>query len=190
MTSLHYSLLLNLLYFNTNVVCTTYLSVTIYVSCYFMRILPYGSTADSCNETNKLVIFSSSDPALLDECGLDDNTKETLLGIIRRKLTQQAVKIRSDIEVACYGYEGIGAVKKALKAGIACSTEEIPIKINLIAPPLYVMTTQTPERQDGLKALELAIEKVQEVIVGLGGVFNIQMAVGFNITFRTIVNII
>ncbi|XP_059353633.1 eukaryotic translation initiation factor 2 subunit 1-like isoform X2 [Daphnia carinata] len=117
-----------------------------------------------------------NDPSLLDECGLDDNTKETLLGIIRRKLTQQAVKIRADIEVACYGYEGIGAVKKALKAGIACSTEEIPIKINLIAPPLYVMTTQTPERQDGLKGLEAAIEKVKELIVSLGGVFNIQMA--------------
>ena len=38
------------------------------------------------------------------------------------------------------------------------------------------MTTQTPERQDGLKALESAIEKVQESIVQLGGVFRIQMA--------------
>ena len=128
-------------------------------------------------------LFYFSDPSLLDECGLDDNTKETLLGIIRRKLTQQAVKIRADIEVACYNYEGIGAVKKALKAGIACSTEEIPIKINLIAPPLYVMTTQTPERQDGLKGLEVAIEKVKEVIVELGGVFNIQMAVSFPPSF-------
>ncbi len=116
---------------------------------------------------------------------MDDNTKEVLLGIIRRKLTQQAVKIRADIEVACYGYEGIGAVKKALKAGIACSTEEIPIKINLIAPPLYVMTTQTPERQDGLKGLELAIEKVKEIIVGLGGVFNIQMAVSSSLVYRS-----
>ena len=150
------------------------------------RILPYGLMVDSCNQ-NILYIFSCvliSDPALLDECGLDENTKETLLGIIRRKLTQQAVKIRADIEVACYGYEGIGAVKKSLKAGIACSTEEIPIKINLIAPPLYVMTTQTPERQDGLKALEVAIEKVKEVIVNLGGVFNIQMAVSFSSRFK------
>lgn len=118
---------------------------------------------------------------MLDECGLDEQTKETLLGIIRRKLTQQAVKIRADIEVACYGYEGIGAVKQALRAGMACSTEEIPIKINLIAPPLYVMTTQTPERQDGLKALEEAIEKVKELIVKLGGVFNIQMAVSYKL---------
>nr|CAG4641033.1 EOG090X09RW [Eulimnadia texana] len=117
-----------------------------------------------------------NDPSLLDECGLDESTKEKLLEIIRRKLTQQAVKIRADIEVACYGYQGIAAVKDALKAGLACSTEEIPIKINLIAPPLYVMTTQTPEKQDGLKALGTAIEKIQEVIKSLGGNFNIQMA--------------
>lgn len=56
---------------------------------------------------------------------------------IQRKLTSQAVKIRSDIEVACYGYEGIDAVKTALRTGLALSTEELPIKINLISPPLY-----------------------------------------------------
>ncbi len=37
-------------------------------------------------------------------------------------------------------------MKEALRAGIACSTEEVPIKINLIAPPLYVITTSTPEK--------------------------------------------
>lgn len=77
------------------------------------------------------------DPSILAECGLDDATKEVLLNNIKRKLTSQAVKIRADIEVACYGYEGIDAVKTALRAGLACSTEELPIKINLIAPPLY-----------------------------------------------------
>lgn len=68
---------------------------------------------------------------------MDENTQNVLLNNIKRKLTSQAVKIRADIEVACYGYEGIDAVKTALKAGLACSTEELPIKINLIAPPLY-----------------------------------------------------
>ncbi len=37
-------------------------------------------------------------------------------------------------------------MKDALRAGIACGTEEVPIKINLIAPPLYVVTTSTPEK--------------------------------------------
>lgn len=73
----------------------------------------------------------------MDECELDNETKEVLMANIQRKLTSQAVKIRSDIEVACYGYEGIDAVKTALRAGLALTTEELPIKINLIAPPLY-----------------------------------------------------
>ena len=86
------------------------------------------------------------DPAILDECGLSDNVKKVLLENIKLKLTQQAVKIRADIEVSCFTYEGIDAIKDALRAGIACSTDEVPIKINLIAPPLYVMTTSTPEK--------------------------------------------
>lgn len=35
-----------------------------------------------------------------------------------------------DIEVACYGYEGIDAVKEALRAGLNCSTESMPIKVS------------------------------------------------------------
>jgi len=39
------------------------------------------------------------------------------------------------------------------------------------------MTTSTPEKQDGLKALNQAITKIEEVITSMGGVFTIQMAV-------------
>lgn len=132
----------------------------------------YKSKAASYDVFKQCVI----DPALLDELGLEPEVKELLLSNIKRKLTSQAVKIRADIECACYGYEGIDAVKTALRAGLDMSTEELPIKINLIAPPLYVMTTSTPEKADGLKALELAIEKIQETIETLGGVFKVQMA--------------
>lgn len=116
------------------------------------------------------------DPSILNECGLDEKTKEVLMNNIKCKLTSQAVKIRADIEVACYGYEGIDAVKAALRAGLACSTEDLPIKINLIAPPLYVMTTATPDKADGLKALQDAIDAIQKKITENGGVFQIQMA--------------
>jgi translation initiation factor 2 subunit 1 len=94
-------------------------------------------------------------------------------------LTSHAVKIRADVEVACYGYEGIDAVKTALKAGLALSTEELIIKINLIAPPLYVITTSSPEKADGIKALNDAIEVIKEKILQMGGVFNVQMAVSY-----------
>jgi len=36
-----------------------------------------------------------------------------------------------DIEVACYGYEGVDAVKKALKCGLNMSTEDMPIKVSI-----------------------------------------------------------
>lgn len=44
------------------------------------------------------------------------------------------------------------------------------------------MTTSTPEKVDGLKALEGAIEKINETINKLGGVFKVQMAVRMNKT--------
>lgn len=39
------------------------------------------------------------------------------------------------------------------------------------------MTTSTPEKADGLKALENAIERIRETITKLGGVFTVNMAV-------------
>merc|ERR1712066_243703 len=107
---------------------------------------------------------------------MGDETKTVLLENIQRKLTQQAVKIRADFECSCFTYEGIDAVKDALRAGIAIGSPEIPIKINLIAPPVYVMTCSTPERADGLTMLNDACKAVEEKIKGSGGNFVITMA--------------
>merc|ERR1719189_2475238 len=63
-----------------------------------------------------------------------------------------------------------------LIAGMALSTTEVPIKINLIAPPLYVMTASTPERQDGLQLLTEGCRVVEEKIKAAGGNFTMQMA--------------
>ena len=85
----------------------------------------------------------------------------------------------ADIEVACYTYEGVDAVKAALRGGLALATEEMPIKINLIAPPLYVVTTQTLERQEGLALLNTAVQRIQELIEAAGGVFDMKQAVSW-----------
>ncbi|XP_050032272.1 eukaryotic translation initiation factor 2 subunit 1 [Dermacentor andersoni] len=115
-----------------------------------------------------------TDVSVLDECDIDPETKEVLLTNIKHRLTPQAVKIRADIEVSCYEYEGIDAVKHALREGMSLSTEDMPIKINLIAPPVYVMTTTTMDRTEGLEALNNAITKIEETIRKAGGVFTVQ----------------
>lgn len=117
-----------------------------------------------------------NDPSILNECNLDDVTKEKLLTHIKRRLMPQAVKVRADIEVGCCTYEGIDAVKNALRAGIACSTEDMPIKINLIAPPGYVVTAQTMDRDKGLERLNEALKKIEDSIKAAGGIFTIQQA--------------
>ena len=68
---------------------------------------------------------------MLDELNLDEKTKSTLLSNIMRRLTPQAVKIRADIEVSCYAYEGIDAVKTSLLEGLKCSSEDVPIKVSI-----------------------------------------------------------
>jgi len=126
----------------------------------------------ACYEVFKHAV---TNPELLDECDIDEKTKEVLLENIKRRLTPQSVKIRADIEVACTNYEGVDAVKKALRKGLELSTETMPIKINLIAPPLYVVTTQTLERSEGLVALNQALEAIKTSIEESAGMFNIQL---------------
>lgn len=125
-----------------------------------------------------------NDPSLLDECELDEKTKETLLIHMKRRLMLQAVKVRADIEVGCCVYEGIDAVKNALRAGITCSTEEMPVKINLIAPPLYVVTTTTLDKEKGLEKLNEVLKAIQTSIINAGGIFNVQNAVSSLLIIR------
>ncbi|GAV55876.1 hypothetical protein ZYGR_0AZ00470 [Zygosaccharomyces rouxii] len=100
---------------------------------------------------------------------------EELKTYISKRLTPQAVKIRADVEVSCFSYEGIDAIKSALKEAESLSTEQMQIKVKLVAAPLYVITTQSLDKQQGIDALQNAIEKISETISKHGGVCNITM---------------
>ncbi|KAK0527103.1 hypothetical protein OC835_005086 [Tilletia horrida] len=106
---------------------------------------------------------------------LDEKVLKEVQANIARRLTPQPVKIRADVEVTCFRYDGIDAIRAALEAAEALSTEAIPIKVKLVAPPLYVVTTQTTDKSGGLTLLEQAIESVGEKIRGAGGDLNIKM---------------
>ena len=49
---------------------------------------------------------------------LESFLKEKLVCEIKRRLTPQALRIRADFDITCYGYEGIDAIKEAIKAGL------------------------------------------------------------------------
>lgn len=99
----------------------------------------------------------------------DENVKKELIEIIQHKLKPQPVKMRADIEVTCFSKAGIDAIKEALSRGEDLSTDDIPIKITLVAPPLYVMVTTTHDKVRGLENLEKAIKVIEETMKEFDG---------------------
>lgn len=94
---------------------------------------------------------------------------------IARRLTPQPVKIRADVEVTCFGYEGIDAIKKALQKAESLSTEVVPIKVKLVAPPLYVLVSHSTDKLGGIALLEQALKEIESEIKKEGGAINIKM---------------
>jgi len=66
-------------------------------------------------------------------------------------------------------------LKKALRAGEKQSNDTVPIKAKLVAPPLYVLSTNATDKFAAVDRLEKAIESIQSTIEDLGGSLVIKM---------------
>jgi len=104
------------------------------------------------------------DPSILEELDITEDQRETLLKTIKQRLTPQAQKLRSEIEVTCYSYEGVDAIKSALRKGLEHETEQVPLRITLIAPPIFAMNTTTNDRKAGVEVMDKAMASIKEEI--------------------------
>ncbi|KAL1898719.1 hypothetical protein Cpir12675_001722 [Ceratocystis pirilliformis] len=100
---------------------------------------------------------------------------EELKSYISKRLTPAPTKIRADIEVTCFGYDGIDAVKDALRTAEARNTEDTQVKVKLVSPPLYVLTSTCLEKAVGITRLEEAIVDVRKKIEESGGHLVVKM---------------
>ncbi|KAL9057473.1 MAG: hypothetical protein Q9162_002310 [Coniocarpon cinnabarinum] len=117
----------------------------------------------------------------------DEVVRKEIVDYISKRLTPQPTKVRADVEVTCFSYEGIDAIKEALRAGEAAGIkpqavekapngEELPmdpnsapVKVKLVSPPLYVLTSQCLDKQIGLDTLRAAIGAIEAKIRKSGG---------------------
>jgi len=106
----------------------------------------------------------------------DPEIVRLVMADVRKRLTPQPVKVRADIEVQCFTYEGIEAVRAALRRGVQCGTEERPISIKLIAPPLYVMLTTSLDKTVGIQTLQAAIAAIDDEIKQHSGKLVVKQA--------------
>jgi translation initiation factor 2 subunit 1 len=104
-----------------------------------------------------------------------DPVADELKLYISKRLTPQPTKVRADIEVTCFGYEGIDAVKTALRTAEAKNTEETQVKVKLVSPPLYVLTSTCLDKALGISRLEEAIVDIRESIKAAGGNLTVKM---------------
>jgi len=108
---------------------------------------------------------AATDPdGVLGEFNLDDELKEILVKNIKQRLKPNPHKVRADVEMKCYSFSGVEAIREAMRAAQACSTEECPVEMKLIAAPLYVLTTMTHNKKEGIDTLNRAVDAAQAAI--------------------------
>ncbi|KAH6837363.1 Eukaryotic translation initiation factor 2 subunit 1 [Perilla frutescens var. hirtella] len=95
---------------------------------------------------------------------ITDEVKDALVKNIRRRMTPQPLKIRADIEMKCFQFDGVLHIKEAMYKAEAAGNDDCPVKIKLVAPPVYVLTTQTLDKEQGIAILTKAIEACTEEI--------------------------
>mmetsp|Transcript_10464 Transcript_10464/g.18283 ORF Transcript_10464/g.18283 Transcript_10464/m.18283 type:complete len:331 (-) Transcript_10464:790-1782(-) len=107
---------------------------------------------------------------------LTQEVKDLFLKNIKRRMTPQPVKIRADVELTCFQYDGIEHIKAAMRCAEAASTEECTVKMKLVAPPLYVLTTFSLDKVKGVELLTSACEACQKSIEAARGKLVIKTA--------------
>eukprot|EP01006_Ploeotia_vitrea_P051106 TRINITY_DN67527_c8_g13_i1.p1 TRINITY_DN67527_c8_g13~~TRINITY_DN67527_c8_g13_i1.p1 ORF type:complete len:340 (+),score=68.99 TRINITY_DN67527_c8_g13_i1:59-1021(+) len=115
---------------------------------------------------------------VLGSLNLPDDVKSQLVDDIQHRHKSQPFRVRADIEVTCFTYEGIDAIKAALKAGeaAAAAAGDISITLKLLAAPTYVVQASAIDRDAGIKAVQTCIDEVEKVIKSKGGNMKIDKA--------------
>uniref|UniRef100_A0ACD5YE01 Uncharacterized protein n=1 Tax=Avena sativa TaxID=4498 RepID=A0ACD5YE01_AVESA len=90
--------------------------------------------------------------------------KDALVKNIRRRMTPQPLKIRADVEMKCFQFDGVLHIKEAMRKAEAAGNADCPVKIKLVAPPLYVLTTQTLDKDQGITVLTNATKVCADAI--------------------------
>ncbi|EFA85538.1 eukaryotic translation initiation factor 2 subunit 1 [Heterostelium album PN500] len=120
--------------------------------------------------------LSISEPAVFEGFDISPDQLKVLMEIISHKLKPQPMKIRADLEMTCFDYEGIDAIKAAVLASqnhaiqFAQKNAEGQIDdksfgvvtVTLIAPPLYVMVGTFDDKEKGLAMLSKCVEILGE----------------------------
>lgn len=107
---------------------------------------------------------------------MTEEVKQALIKNIHRRMTPQPLRIRADIELRCFQYDGVLHIQESMRKAEAAGTPDCPVKIKLVAPPLYVLTTQTLDKEQGITVLNAAIKACTKEIEKHKGKLSVREA--------------
>ncbi|MDP2439172.1 MAG: S1 RNA-binding domain-containing protein [archaeon] len=117
-----------------------------------------------------------SDPSILNDYAVSQPVKDELIKIIQQRMSVHPFKVQTDLEVTCASFQGIEAIKGALRAGMATGTEQEPVSIQLITTPLYMVSVTTLDTEQGIEMLNRAVDAIQKEIKKQGGSCIVKVA--------------
>jgi len=112
--------------------------------------------------------------ALTLPAGKEEEIRECVKVQIGRRLLSQVIRLRAKLEVSCFEYEGIDAVKDSLLSGLKGSSEDCELSIRLIAPPQYALVAVCNDKELGMKRVDESMDIIKSKILGYKGTFVIR----------------
>lgn len=103
---------------------------------------------------------ASMGESIFNEIDISENIKNSIMKLISHHFSRKNVKVYSEIQVTCFSYEGIDAIKESIMEGI----KNTPIKAYLKSSPDYVLCLSTLDPDSGIQIINNAIEKIQTTI--------------------------
>ncbi len=107
---------------------------------------------------------------------LPEDIKKHLEGELKKKFTPKPIKVKAIFELKCLSRNGIEDIKEALRQGEKVGNKDIPIIINLIAPPKYLIHTNTINKKKGIDLVTKGLNMIKEYITARQGTFDIREA--------------
>jgi translation initiation factor 2 subunit 1 len=95
---------------------------------------------------------------------------DELFRIVEQKIVPMTFKVRADVEMTCFEYDGIVAIKEAIRAAQAAGSELLKkVEMRLIAAPKYALITLNYSTKNGIDALNHALQASKKVIESFKG---------------------
>jgi translation initiation factor 2 subunit 1 len=117
----------------------------------------------------------AKDPSLLEKYDLNEAEKASLLQQLAKKNKAATVKVRTDIHMTCFNYEGVLAIRDAVDKAEATSTDDHAIVVTTVAPPIYSISSATADIAAGIEALKTATAAAKKAIESYGGELSVVL---------------